>query len=197
KVLIADPKNPNVIPGLAESLEKADLLLVSMRRRAMPEKDLEAVRKFLASGKSVIGIRTASHAFDAKGMLPEGHAVWPKFDPEVLGGNYTGHHGTGTKTPVQVIDGAAKHPILSGVQMPFTAHGSLYKVSPLGKSTTLLLTGSIPNQPSEPVAWINAYGKSRVFYTSLGHPDDFQDPQFRRLLSNALLWSLDRAIPAP
>src|SRR5262249_49177583 len=64
QVLLGDPKNPNVIPGLAAALEKADLLVVSMRRRALPEKDLEAVRKFLAAGKPVVGIRTASHAFD-------------------------------------------------------------------------------------------------------------------------------------
>src|SRR5262249_44260988 len=39
QVLLGDSKNPNIIPGLAEALSRADLLLVSMRRRAMPEKD--------------------------------------------------------------------------------------------------------------------------------------------------------------
>jgi type 1 glutamine amidotransferase/nicotinamidase-related amidase len=197
KVLLGDPKNPNVIPGLAEALDKADLLVVSMRRRALPQKDLEAVRRFLAAGKPVVGIRTASHAFDLKGKIPEGHAVWPKFDPEVLGGNYSGHHGAGAQATIKVAEGADKHPILTGVQLPLVGHGSLYKVSPLANSTTSLLMGSIANQSSEPVAWVNPYGKSRVFYTSLGHPDDFADPQFRRLLANALLWTLDRPIPVP
>src|SRR4029077_830952 len=90
RVLAADPKDPDRLPGLAEALDKADLLLVSMRRRALPEKELEAVRRFVAAGKPVVGIRTASHAFDAKGKPAEGRAVWPKFDPEVLGGNYSG-----------------------------------------------------------------------------------------------------------
>jgi hypothetical protein len=31
-----------------------------------------------------------------------------------------------------------------------------------------------------------------VFYTSLGHIDDFDEPGFRRLLVNAVLWALDR-----
>src|SRR5262249_30451380 len=152
KVLTADPKDPNVIPGLAEALGKADLLLVSLRRRALPEKDLEAVRQFLAAGKPVVGIRTASHAFDAKGKLAEGSAVWPKFDPEVLGGSYSGHHGAGPKTTVSAVQGAEKHPVLTGVQTPFASHGSLYKVSPLAQSTTPLLIGSIPNKAQEPVA---------------------------------------------
>lgn len=197
KILLGDPKNLNVIPGLAEALARADLLLVSIRRRGLPEKDLEAVRQFLAAGKPVVGIRTASHAFDIKGKLAEGQAVWPKFDPEVLGGNYSGHHPAGPKTTVKAVAEAEKHPILSGIQTPFTAHGSLYKVSPLSASTTPLLTGSIPNQMPEPVAWVNRFGKARVFYTSLGHWDDFQEAPFRKLLTNAILWALERPIPAP
>jgi nicotinamidase-related amidase/type 1 glutamine amidotransferase len=197
KILLGDPKEPNTIPELAEALETADLLLVSIRRRALPARDMDAIRKFVAAGKPIVGIRTASHAFDAKGQLAEGRAVWPKFDAEVLGGNYTGHYGTATKTTVNPVKEAINHPILVGVQTPMTGHGSLYKVSPLAKTTTPLLTGSIPGQPSEPVAWVNKSGRSRVFYTSLGSPDDFRSPAFRRLLSNAILWALDKPIPSP
>ncbi len=35
-------------------------------------------------------------------------------------------------------------------------------------------------------------GTSRVFYTSLGHPGDFENASFRRLLRNAVFWALDR-----
>ena len=146
KILIGDPKPPHNIPGFADALEKADLLLVSMRRRSLPEQDLAALRKYIAAGKPVVGIRTASHAFDARGKLAEGQVVWPKFDAEVLGGNYTGHHGVGTKTTVNPVKEAAKHPVLAGVQTPITGYGSLYKVSPLAKTTTALLTGSIPEK---------------------------------------------------
>jgi type 1 glutamine amidotransferase len=40
-------------------------------------------------------------------------------------------------------------------------------------------------------------GKSRVFYTSLGHPDDFSSEDFNRLLGNAVLWALDQSPPSP
>jgi type 1 glutamine amidotransferase len=166
-----------------------------MRRRSVPTADLQAIRKFIAAGKPVVGIRTASHAFDAKGKLTDGRAVWPEFGSEILGCNYTGHHDPKAKPTVTAVEDSAKHPILTGVRLPLTGHGSLYKVSPLAKTTTLL-TGSIPNQPSEPVAWAKDAGRSRVFYTSLGAPDDFQSAAFRRLLANAILWALNQPIPA-
>jgi type 1 glutamine amidotransferase len=56
-----------------------------------------------------------------------------------------------------------------------------------------LVIGSIPGRPEEPVAWVHAYGpkQARVFYTSLGHPDDFGQASFRRLLLNGLNWALE------
>ncbi len=37
-------------------------------------------------------------------------------------------------------------------------------------------------------------GPSRIFYTSLGHPGDFENPSFRRLLKNAVFWALNRPL---
>jgi len=52
-------------------------------------------------------------------------------------------------------------------------------------------------KPYEPVTWtnINAAG-GRVFYTSLGHPDEFNMPFFRTLLVNGIHWALDMPIPS-
>jgi type 1 glutamine amidotransferase len=36
---------------------------------------------------------------------------------------------------------------------------------------------------------------SRVFFTSLGHVDDFQTPRFETVLVNALFWAMDRPVP--
>ena len=54
--------------------------------------------------------------------------------------------------------------------------------------------GQFDEEPAEPVAWINE-GKRRVFYTSLGHRDDFANPDFRRLLVNATLWAVGQLGP--
>ena len=41
------------------------------------------------------------------------------------------------------------------------------------------------------MAWTNPKDGSRVFYTCLGHPDDFAIPAFRRLLLNAIHWAVE------
>ena len=90
---------------------------------------------------------------------------------------------------------AAAHPVLKGVAKEFVAGGSLYRNAPLPASSTVLLTGSVTDAPAEPVAWTHRYNGARVFYTSLGHPKDFKNASFKRLLVNAIFWTLNR--PAP
>ncbi len=191
-----DSKDRNYIAGM-EALTNADLAVLFVRRRALPAEQMKYFRNYMDSGRPLIGLRTASHAFDTRGSAPAGYAEWKKLDPEVLGGNYHGHHGSGPKCAVTIAARADSHPILAGVQMPFTSNGSLYEVRPLTNSTTRLLIGTIPDKEPEPVAWTNKYGNSRVFYTSLGHPDDFQNPHFRRLLINAVFWAMNKPVPKP
>jgi nicotinamidase-related amidase/type 1 glutamine amidotransferase len=195
-VLIGDPKK-YTLPGMAEAIEESDLVLLSIRRQALPEKDLAALRKHLAAGKPLVAIRTSSHAFDARGSGPAGNAEWPKFDPEILGGNYKGHHGTDKLPTITAAEGAPDHPVLRGVGLPFQSGGSLYKTSPLASSATALLMGTIEGQPAEPAAWTNMAVKSRVFYTSLGHEADFENPSFVALLSSGVRWALEMRVPEP
>jgi len=178
-----------------EALTRADLVVVFARRRAFPAEQMKYLRDYLDRGKPLIGLRTASHAFDARGQGPKGHFEWPKFDPEVLGGNYSGHYDKGIEATVTAVDGAAGHPILAGVLTPLKSTAALYRASPLADSAKALLVGAIPGEKPEPVAWTNTYGKSRVFYTSLGSLDDFANPHFRRMLVNAVFWAMDKAMP--
>ncbi|MCY2965023.1 MAG: isochorismatase family protein [Planctomycetota bacterium] len=181
----------NDLPGI-DALDQADVLLVSVRRRVPTKGQLDTVRRFIEAGKPVVGIRTASHAFSLRDGAPppEGHDAWLTFDPDVLGGHYTGHHGEGLKVAV-TVPGESPHPILTGVNVTeLVGNGSLYKVNPLAISATPILIGSIPDTPVEPIAWTytNKFG-SRVFYTSLGHVGDFAEPAFQRLLLNGVRWA--------
>ncbi len=182
-------------------LDGADLLVLSVRRRAPTAGEMAAIRRYIDAGKPLVGIRTACHAFDVRGHAPDGHAEWVTFDPDVLGGHYTGHHGNGLKPKVTAVinpSGSVPVEILDGVAVPFTGQGSLYRTSPLAGSAAPLLTGTIETQPAtapEPVAWINRKGSARIFYTSLGHPADFETTAFRTLLRNAVIWALDRQPP--
>ena len=110
----------------------------------------------------------------------------------MLGGHYTGHHPNDIPPKIEHAPGSQDHPILAGVSTPFPSSGSLYKTSPLADTAFPLLIGKAGNFPVEPVAWVNRKGPSRIFYTSLGHPGDFERPEFRRLLKNAVFWALDR-----
>ncbi len=196
----AAPDEPLRFPGLIPAISRADLLLVSVRRRPPPQADLDAIRAHVAAGKPLVGIRTASHAFAPRRgeAPPAGHGTWDDFDPRVLGGRYMGHHGAGPTTTVSVSPGAAAHPILVGLDVTkLVGHGSLYRVAPLEPSATALLAGVAADHPGEPIAWTNTprLGGSRVFYTSFGHVDDFRDAEFRRLLLNGICWTLDTAPP--
>jgi putative membrane-bound dehydrogenase-like protein len=192
---IADPKSPHDFPG-AHALADADLLVLSVRRRAPTTEQMALIRKYVDAGKPMVGIRTACHAFDARGKAPPGHVEWKSFDPDVLGGHYTNHHPNDRHPVISSGPTDKPHPILRGIDTPFTSEGSLYKVSPLAPTAHALLWGTIPGQPPEPVAWVNTNRSSRLFYTSLGHPADFQNPSFRRLLKSAVLWALDRQKPS-
>jgi len=192
---IADPKTPNDFPGI-EALKDAGVLVVSVRRRAPTTEQMAIIRQYIDAGKPLVGIRTACHAFDMRGRAPAGHAEWRTFDPDVLGGHYTTHYPATIKSVIDQPPDHKEHPILQGVKTPFTSQSSLYRVLPLAASTQTLLMGTVPGKPPEPIAWINRKGTARIFFTSMGGPEDFQGPEFRRLLKNAVLWALDRPPPA-
>lgn len=184
-----DANDTNSLPGI-DVITDADLLLVSVRRRTLPTDQLKFVRDHVAAGKPLAGIRTASHAFCLRGKDPqEGLENWTEFDQQVFGGNYTNHHGGGPNTIVSVAQ-QSREPVLQLTLDPskIVGHGSLYQVSPLADSATPLLFGSIPAADSEPIAWENQRADGGIsFYTSLGHMDDFEQPEFQKMLKQVLL----------
>jgi type 1 glutamine amidotransferase len=177
-------------PGL-EEVGQADLLVIFFRRRALSSDQLGLIRSHLKAGKPLIGIRTANHAFSVKGDVVEGYEKWWEFAPEVLGCENRGYGPQDPGTDVAVVPEAARHPILKDVKLrQWHSDGNLYLVKPLvDPHANVLLTGSV-NDKVEPIAWTRMCGSSRLFYTSLGYPTDFEQPQFRHLLVNAIHWAL-------
>jgi type 1 glutamine amidotransferase len=166
------------IPGL-EKLADADLIVLFVRRMTLPAHELDRIKKYVHSGKPIVALRTSSHAFEN----------WTEFDRDVLGGNYGRHYGNKLKTTVSLLPEAKNHPILRGVS-GFVSDGSLYKNTPLQAGAKPLLVGKVEGYPAEPVAWTHEFRGARVFYTSLGHPNDFQQESFRRLVRNGIIWAL-------
>jgi len=184
-------------------LDDASLAVFFIRRRALEPEKMARIKEYVASGRPVIGIRTASHSFDAKGNVPRSGggieaaesnasdlmAQWPEFDRDVLGGNYQGHYGhLKTGTDVKPTPGMENHPILKGVK-PYNSPNWLYQNRPLRTTKAqVLLLGSNPGVEDEPVAWLNG----KVFYTSLGHWNDWKSDSFRNLMFNAVDYLLDK-----
>lgn len=191
-MVFAEPDDGNRFVGI-EAVGDADVLLISVRRRTLPPEQLDWVRRFVAAGKPVIGIRTANHAFCLRNKeAPEGRAVWPDWDKDVFGGHYTNHYGNTLKATVTIDhDESAIAPLLRGIDSkPFVAGGSLYKVAPLADGAHVCMRGSVEGNPAEPIAWtFKRKDGGKSFYTSLGHVDDFRGDILPKLLVNVIKWS--------
>lgn len=174
-----------------DNISTADLLIVFARRIALPHEQMNALKRYLSSGKPLMGIRTANHAFTARDKIEEGYEDWPRFVSDILGCENRGYGPVETGTDVSVAVEAINHPILKNIKpKQWHSQGNVYLVAPLlDKDATILLTGKA-NNISQPIAWTRTVGKSRVFYTSLGFPTDFKTPQFTTLLVNAIKWTL-------
>lgn len=173
-----------------EEIVDANVLVVSVTRRAPPKRQLDLLRRYVAAGGPIVGIRTASHSFAiSKGQnFPEGGAAWPEWDNEVIGGTYTGlvRGNPIVNTPT----GRHQDVIVRNLELPYSANSALYKMSPLCTGAKPLLIGVVAGLPPEPVAWtfIRKDG-GRTFYTSLGVAGDFKNVGFEQFLRDGILWA--------
>jgi type 1 glutamine amidotransferase len=187
------PRSGFSFPGL-EVISGADLLVIFCRRVALPPQQLDMIRNFLKAGKPLVGIRTANHAFSVREQVQEGHEAWWEFVPVILGCENRGYGPVEAGTDVAVAPGAKEHATLQHVSpLEWHSRGNLYLQAPLiDTNATVLLTGTADNK-TEPIAWTRVTAdKSRVFYTSLGYPDDFDTNQFKTLLLNGINWALGK-----
>lgn len=198
----------NHIPQM-EHLAGADLVMLFVRRRVLPQRQMKLLRDYLNRGGPLIAFRTSSHAFGVRGDVPEGYESWPAFDEEVLGCKYNGYpHG---QTLVTIASQAQGHPILKGLKGPYEVRETMYRSAPPADTCEVLLTGKCvdgdgderyrkdPDEdiPDEPIAWTNAYKAAKIFYTSLGSGRaSFQEPWFQKMIINAVFWALDKPVPA-
>ena len=203
-----ESKTEDVLPGI-EALADADLAIFFMRFLKLPDKEWQPIEDYIKSGKPVIGLRTANHSF----KYPASHTrfSWNDgFGRRVLGTPYIVHQSSPTK--ISVVEKSLGHPIMTNVtKKNWESPGTLYLTRledgcvPLvtgsgdGKARTLKKAfGTIEVKPHETDvvawAWKNEWG-GKVFGTSFGHPGDFAEESFVRMLVNAACWSVDRPLP--
>ena len=184
------PRNAYAFPNL-DVLRSADLLVVFCRRLALSPAQLGTIRKYFQSGKPVIGLRTANHAFSVREDVQDGYEAWWEFVPEILGCENKGYGPIEPGTKATINNEAKDHPVLEGVPASWHTKGNLYLVSPLLDPDAVVLIQGTADGKVEPIAWTRTTStENRVFYTSMGYPDDFDNAAFRTLLINGIHWAL-------
>lgn len=213
-----DPEYQTNIPGL-EQLQKADLMVLFTRFRELPEEQMKYIHEYIQSGKPVVGMRTATHAFNYKRNPDSPYAKYDYgseqegweggFGRQVLGETWIDHHGAhgeeGTRGLIDGIEQRKGHPILKGVT-DIWGPTDVYGVRELEGDPNVLVWGQptrgmTPEAPLNwqksvmPVAWTKEYtseegNTSRVFTTTMGAAVDLKSEDLRRLLVNACYWGL-------
>lgn len=220
-----DPENGTIrpdrvdnIPGL-EALDRADLMILFARFRDLPDPQMKHLVDYIESGRPIIAMRTATHAFNLKVNRTYARYGWNDketdggFGRRVLGETWISHHGKhGSESTRGVIAaGQESHPILRGIKSgDIWGPTDVYKVRlPLPADSTALVMGQVlsgmrphdapvegaKNDPMMPVAWVRSYtgtaGRpARVFTTTMGAAEDLECEAIRRLLVNATFWAL-------
>lgn len=220
-----DPINLTNIVGL-QNLESADMMVIFARFRDLPDDQMKYVADFVNSGKPILGIRTATHAFAIRNKRSpyakydwQSKTNWPGgFGEQVLGDTWINHHGNhGKESTRGVINTAFKdHPILRGVR-DIWGPTDVYAIVHLPKDAQVLVWGQVlenmkptdppvggpKNDPMMPLIWIRQYTgdtghTSRVICSTIGAAVDGQCEDLRRLFVNACYWGmgLEDKIPA-
>lgn len=211
-----DPEELHNIPGL-HLLEEADLTIFFTRFRDLPEEQMRHIEAFTNSGKPIIGLRTATHAFhfedanhpfmryDWRSEVPGWEGGWGR---QVLGETWISHHGRhaveGTRGVINYL--YEDDPILNGIGDNVYGDTDVYGLTVLPEGAEVLLYGLTlkgldPHAPPEyetsivPIAWRRQWtgetgNASRVFATTLGASVDLESEGVRRLLVNAAFWGL-------
>lgn len=196
-----DPNNQAGLKGL-KALQSADLMIIGTRFRRPDETQAGYVTEFMDAGKPVIGIRTATHAFNGNGKFGDsiGFGEWGR---KILGEQWVSHHGGHKRQGARGVIEKADHPILNSVKDVF-APSDVYGVIHLTEKDNILMRAAVTetldpsspdiegkkNDPMQPFAWLHDYvspggAKGQSFCTTGGASVDLVNEDLRRMIVNA------------
>ena len=177
-----DPKQNRSLEGL-DALQHADLLVLFIRWRDLPDDQVKMILDYVESGRPVIAIRTGTHPLQLRSSRTYAKWSWDSkvpgweggFGRRVLGETWVAHHGQHGKqsTRAWFAPGAAGSPILRGIGdgaiwVPTEVYEIRLPMLPTCRPLLLgqVLSGLHPNDPPVsgkandpmiPVAWTNTY----------------------------------------
>ena len=183
------------IPGL-EAVAAADLVVLGLRFRDLPDEQMKHFADYLDSGKPILALRTSTHAFAIPANKTYGKWGWQSkekgweggFGRTVLGETWISHHGRhGSQATRGILArGQEKHPVLRGLKDgdiwgPTDVYGVRLPLPEDSKPLVLgqVLEGMQPddkplegakNAPMMPIAWTKSFtgasGKTARTFTT-------------------------------
>ena len=149
---IINPDYLKNIPGL-EALADADLMIIATRFRDLPDEQMQMIDDYLKSGRPVMGLRTATHAFNIPAESKWAHysfnyqgekSEWQGgFGEAILGTSWVAHHGWHKKESARGIITDA-HPINSGIESgSIWSAADVYTVKELGPEAVPVVWGQV------------------------------------------------------
>ena len=190
-----NPHQNRDLQGL-EALGKADLVILFMRWRDLPDDQVKALVGYFQSGRPIVAIRTGTHPLQLRSSKTYEQWSWDSKEPgweggfgrKVLGETWVAHHGKHGQqsTRAWFAPGAESSPILRGITsggiwVPTEVYEIRLPMLPTCRPLLLgqVLSGLKPedapvpgavNDPMMPVAWTNSYrapnGKAARVFTT-------------------------------
>ena len=150
----------------------------------------QALLDFMKNGGGFLGVHSATDTF----------YKWPDYG-ELIGGYFVRHPW---KQEVNVIVEDPQNPIVRFLAPAFRIEDEIYvfrNFSPLRSHVLLRLDSNSvdlkkaketrDHETTYPLAWVQNYGKGRVFYNALGHRDEvWRDERFQKMLVNGVRWAM-------
>lgn len=183
------------LPGQADLLKPGlekdyDVIVMYDMVAAFTPEQQAAFTKLLGTG---IGVVATHHNLGAHQNWPEYWKIiggsWLAAPRKIDGKDYPAStYAEGVDFNVAVAD--KDHPITKGVA-DFSIHDEIYGQFYVAPGVHVLLTCDHPKSGHD-IAWTTSYGRSRVFYLLLAHgPSGYDNPNFRKLLTNGIRWAAE------
>ena len=162
----------------AENIRKYDVVLSYTTGGALTKEQETGLVQFVENGGAFVGIHSATDSFH------NSDAYW-----KLLGGRFVGHGGGTFKVHVT----GKSHPVVKGMD-DFEITDETYQHEFHPESKLIVLARR--DTDGEPAAWVQYYGKGRVFVTGQGHGESaWENPSFQDMIYRALLWATKRLNP--
>lgn len=168
------------------AMKQYDAIIFANTTGDLPLPDKQAFLDWIKSGKGFVGMHSATDTF-------RGHKPLDPFI-EMIGGEFKSHP-PGLQE-VECINQDPAHPACRHLGPVWNVTDEIYILNGFERSKVhgLLTLDKHPKDrtPGDyPIAWTRAYGKGKVFYTSLGHSEAmWENPEYQTHILGGIKWAL-------